>query len=64
MTGALSGRYILIGNALAEYDESGLEGPVEVGSVDGGRPGRPDGAGTGEGIGRGSNREAILIYES
>ena len=61
MTGALSGRWIFIGNALAPYDDSGLLGPDEPGSVDGGRDG-PDGVPAAElGIGRGRIRDAIRM---
>lgn len=62
ITGALSGRYILIGSARAAYDESGLLGPAELGSVEGGLPGSP--GVEWEGIGRGINLDAIRVYES
>lgn len=64
MTGALSGRYILIGSARTEYAESTFVVGAELdeGSVLAGREGRPLGAG--EDAGAGSILEAKRENES
>ena len=62
ITGALSGRYSLIGSALAVYADSGLEAPDEPGSVEGGREGTVGAEPGGRGNGR--IRDAIRMYRS